>query len=639
MEQLIIEALKSACGNRNIKFQVIVRDNQLHIYANHRKEYQPNYSILKENVGSAVVALDLPIDDVWLYGRPLGQLEANWQSRVELSDSASDADKDTEGSQSNLDSTVDFDSKDEFNFVDGGSDAGWKPNSSNLVDELDLTDFVEFEEDSCGDTGLLRDTGLIHGNPLKEAEIATFYDRPAESPLTTETSSKSIEQYCFIVNKKLLSGATAPPNKDMMRKIKFLHHLGKDDRQKLLPILDSYFRLGTTPGLESTLPAVQNWFKAVKALTETERDIFAVWLSRYCANPEETLTEFKAIAANNTAEQNKKQSNRSTEYSFVKIEDYAASSTVDDEPLATAKFQLPPAIKNNLLPLVWLCGTLMFIVLGIINHNSNLVAASAQIPPLCQNAISSPEYCRLGVNLAGTKAIAQSPESLFPLTEVTETIADYGCARYANLKAGVDLSRLAPETTPVVASQGEKIFPHIYTVVVEQQNAQQPGKTKVGCVYTSGQGQRSPKQLATDVIPTEWPKIHYQQQQNGLAAGIYAGPIELGLRTIFAALGIAVVARLNLGLRIARANTVYLVALLLGLAQLTVALLPASSWLNSMVAIAMPILVLVVASLCFKGFQLNWQRSYSLVAVSVLMVVAIQFLFYGLCMGSIASLV
>ncbi|NJO98111.1 MAG: hypothetical protein HC764_20690 [Pleurocapsa sp. CRU_1_2] len=54
MEQLIIKALKAACGNRNIKFQVIVQDDRLHIYANHRKDYQPNYLILKENVGAAI---------------------------------------------------------------------------------------------------------------------------------------------------------------------------------------------------------------------------------------------------------------------------------------------------------------------------------------------------------------------------------------------------------------------------------------------------------------------------------------------------------------------------------------------------------------------------------------------------------
>lgn len=73
MEQLIIQALKSACENNNIKFQVIVQGKELHIYANHRQDYHPNYGILEENVSRAIASLSLAeIESFWLYGRPLG---------------------------------------------------------------------------------------------------------------------------------------------------------------------------------------------------------------------------------------------------------------------------------------------------------------------------------------------------------------------------------------------------------------------------------------------------------------------------------------------------------------------------------------------------------------------------------------
>ena len=650
MEQSIIKALENVCGNKNIKFQVVVRDHQLHVYANHRKEYQPNYSALKENVSAAIASLDLDtIDDVWLYTRPLGQIETNWQSYVERATSANNKEKDLEGSQENLESTIDFDREAEFNFAHSDSvetdelvtqnlphQSEIDTSSADLVEELELT-FVEFEEDdSSGDTGLLRDTGLIHGHPLKEAEINATYNH-LESQAAREIESNSLKHYCFVTNKKLLVGETTPADKDIMRMVKFLHHLSRSDRQQLLPILDSYCRQGTTPELESTSATVQSWFGEIKELTEEKRYLFAVWLSRYCANPTETLAEFKAFSAKHSVEEAKKQSNRSTEYNFISVkQDYTPKPTTDDEDkLKEPKFQLPPAVKKLLLPLGWTLGTIFLIVLATIGRNSNFVVASAQIPQLCQNTIGTPEYCRLGVNLAGKKAIVQTTENLFPLTEVTETVADYGCARYANLKAGINIANIDPKTTPVISSQGEKIFPHIYTTVVEQKNARNLGNIKVGCVYSTGAGQRSPKKLAAEVIPVNWPTQHYQRE-NRLSFGIYAKPINLGLYTIFAALGIAIAARLNLGLRIDRTYTIYLVALVLGLVQLTTASLPSLGLIG---AISIPILTIIAASFLFRDFQFDWRRGYPSIAISVLVIVAIQVLFYSVCLGLLGSLV
>ena len=290
------------------------------------------------------------------------------------------------------------------------------------------------------------------------------------------------------------------------------------------------------------------------------------------------------------------------------------------------------------MPGIWILTTIIFIILGIFSHNSQVIVTSAQIPSLCSNTIGSPEYCRLAINLAGEKTIAQAPESLFPLTEVTETVAKYGCGRYANLKAGVDIAKIPPATTPVVSTYGEKVFPHIYAIVVEQKQAQQPGNIKVGCVYTAGQGQRSPKKLAADIIPLSWPAEHYQQQRESgsVSFGIYSKPIKLGLYTIFAALGIAIASWLNLGLKIERTHTIYLVALLLGMVQLAISLLPGFGLLGAMI---MPIAVILIASFLLKDFQLNWKRGYPSVAINILAIVAIQLLFYSFCLGLISGLI
>ena len=661
MEQSIIKALKSACGNRHFKFQVVVHDDQLHIYVNYRPNYQPNQSILEENVGAAIASLNLDgIESVWLYGRPLSQTEPEWQMFVELPTQASII-EDTEVSGNNI-SDADIDSQEDSvptdaaikaglfdrtgSVRDDSSQSGIDETSSDLSDEIesdefsDLTDLGDFDEsDSAMDTGLLHNTGLVHGGLLKEAEINTFAaliaDDDSELPPNADADPNSLIQYCFVTNKKLLTDTAPDPDKDIMRMVKFLHHLSESDRHQLLPILDAYFRQGITPGLEETLPAIQNWFEQIKALDEDKQRTFFIWLSRYCFNPTTTLEEFQTIAAQKAAQMDNK-SRSGTEYSLVNVKSDVSTSSVDED-LVNEPFQMTPLVKKMLVPGLWSLATIILILLGIMNHNSNIVVGTAQVPPLCNNSIGSKEYCRLAVNLVGEEAIAQAKTSLFPMTEVTETVADYGCARYTNLKAGIEIADIAPKTTPVISSRGEKIFPHIYVIQTEQKHAKRAGNIKVGCVYTTGQGQRSPKKLAADLIPIDWPAQYYQKQsgEDNISFGIYANPINLGLYTIFAALGMALSSWLNLGLRINRTHTIYLVALMLSTVQLTTSLLPSFGLLG---AIAIPILTILAASFLFKDFKLNWSRGYPSVAVSVLVIIAVQFSLYSLCLGMIGSL-
>jgi hypothetical protein len=650
MEQLIIKALKAACGNRNIKFQVIVQDDRLHIYANHRKDYQPNYLILKENVGAAIASLALDrINSFWLYARSLDQIEPNWQVFVELSTQGQEI-EDTYGNTGDLEhleSGIDLEGIGNFDLMTSGTTG----DAELLLDQdesqktlLQTGEFAEINSHSNGDTGLLQDRGLIHGRPLRETDIHTFstFTSTSLSDTTAAASfsaNNNLAQYCFISNPELLTEKKANPSKTVMRLVKFFHYLSISDQQQLPPILENYFREGLVDQGEEISPMIQNWLKQIGALDDEERNAFALWLSCYCFEPTATLAEFKTISAQNMPQMNIKQANRATEYSFVSVSNnLPASSTVEQVKLKT-KFQLPTKLKQLLLPGIWILATVILIMLGIINHNSN-TNTSAQIPALCRNAISSPEYCRLAVNLAGEKAIAKAPKNLFPLTEVTESVANYGCARYANLKAGIAPVNTDPEITPVISSRGEKVFPHIYVVEAQQKNANQLGKTRVGCVYTTGEGQRSPKKIAADLIPVNWPTKHYQKQtpeDHTLAFGRLTKPINLGLSTIFAALGIAIASRLNLGLKINYPHTIYLVALILGIVQLANTLLMPTNFLGLLGAITFPILTIAIASLLIKDFQLNW-NSYPNVALSILAIVAIQFLLSSFCLELINSL-
>jgi hypothetical protein len=698
MEQLIIKALKSACGNKNIKFQIIIQDEQLHIYGNHRPEYQPNYPLLKTNVCGAITSLRLDnINGLWLYTRPLSQVEPNWQVFIELPTQDPDEIEDTESilEQLEIDSETEIETELEsalnsvkeiedignFDLITSGTTGDARllldqidsdeKNKTLLQKEMDLTDVVSFSQadsqaNSTGDTGLLLEQGLIHGRPLKEVEINTFIPSIGDSTGNSTGDSTEVAaskphnrlaQYSFISNSELFSQQKTTPSKTIIRLVKFFHYLSPEEQQRIAPVIENYIRSGVIELGAEILPASQNWLTKITALDAQEQSAFAWWLSSYYANPTATLDEFKTISAQNAAELNIKQVNRVATFGFVPVNhDHDTSDSVDLEPsiflnqkpeeqLDQPKFQLPSKVKKLLLPGIWILGTMILITVGIFNQNSKLVTASVDIPVVCQNTIGSVEYCRLAVNLAGERAIAQEPKNLFPLTEVTETIATYGCERYANLKAGMAIANINPKTTPVISSQGSKIFPHIYVVTAEQKNVNQLGTTKVGCVYTTGQTQRSPKKLAADLIPLNWSqqlsKEPAQQQtakqNNNNSFGSLTKPINLGLATIFGAMGIAIAAWLNLGLKINHPHTVYLVALMLGMVQLGNTLFMPNNFWGLLGAIVFPILTILTANLFLRDFQLDWKRGYPLMAITISAIVAIQFLFYSLSLGLITN--
>jgi hypothetical protein len=719
MEQLIIQALKSACGNRNIKFQVIVQAEQLHIYANHRQDYQPSYLTLEENVRGAIASLALTqINSFWLYARPLNQLEPNWQVFRELTTQDNSTIKDTDSNDADLqtdiptedlayltaeiDAEIELEGVGNFDLLTNGTtgDARLLLDQKNIppeeipsfFDPDSLADEVSFSETpsqvSTGDTGLLQNQGLIHGSPLKEAEIGTFFapqnDPEDATEVVNSASQNKLAQYCLLSDRQLLTTRTSPrmnsgdsaltekataPSKEIMRLVKFFHYLAEGDQQQLVPIVESYLEKGLMEAGGESSSAIQNWLTKISALEGKELNTFALWFSRYCLAPTATLEEFKAIATQNAAEMNIRQASRDTEYGFVPVKKDDASLPAivpaiiespvhlrktkvpagdrwSDSKLDQGKFQLPRIIKQlvkqHILPGIWILVTMILILVGIISHNSPNGATSAEIPALCKNTIGSQEYCRLAVDLAGEKAIAEVPESLFPLTEITESVANYGCARYANLKAGMAIAKIDPETTPVISSHGEKIFPHIYVVEAEQKSPLKLENTRVGCVYTPGQGQRSPKKLAAALIPINWPTEQYQsetEQGKNVSLGKLANPIILGLSTIFAALGIAIASWLNLGLKVQRTHTVYLVALILGMVQLGTTQLMPANFFGLLGSIIFPILAILMASLFLPDFQLNGQRGYGYIAISILAILVIEFLLYSLCLEVITSLI
>ena len=608
---LIVKALKNACGNTNFRFQAIVDNSNLHIYINRKADYTPDYTLLTHIITHTIASLDLDsVGEVWLYSRELGEVKPDWQILLDLS---ANGETDTFGdTQSN---------SPEINF----------PEFEDLL-----------TEESRRDTGLLKDTGMIHQKPLEQEEISTSEGEIKVDFPQTNTKINPLAQYCFVNNKKILTGDILAPDKEVIRLVRFFHNLSAANQQKILPFVDEYFQKGKTSDPEKLPPIIKKWLKQIIELNEKNRKAIAIWLSRYCFDAATTLAELKEMEDKKAeAKAAKKVKRSNTQYTFTPASSQTAKHQTPNQnlDLIEDKFPLPPLVKKILIPVAWTLATVILICLGIYTNRANIRSTSGEIPELCQTTIGSPNYCRLGLNLAGKKAIEESSLKIFPLTEVTETVADFGCQRFANVKAGA-FDNLDPTKNPVISSSGEKIFPHIYVVQAVQKDAAREKNVRVGCVYTTGAGERSPVKLASDIIPLTWPSQHYQPEaksNSNLSFGIYTNLINLGLYTLFSAIALAIASQFKLGIQITnRPQTVYLAALILGIVQLIAVHLPAFNLAASM---AFSILAIVIVAQSIKSFRINIQDGFPMVLIGLLTILVIQYLLYGISWQFINSLV
>ena len=664
----IVQALKSSCGNKNLKFQVIIQNSKLHIYINHKTEFRPDSEFLVDCVTNAIAPLDLDeFKGVWLYSRQLGEIEPNWQSFLELPLKLDTDILDTVGIAEHQEvteitkytrhhSSSDTDLLDAVEMVHQEALQEEESNTfaQDLVDESELTEslYPEFDaadfdgQDSSGDTDLLRAEGMIHKEALHEEEINTFASRLTEDSidlvipkirgdLASAAANQSddalaipekldLTQYCFVINKKILTADILPPDKDIIRLVKFFHHLSDGNKQKILPILDNYFKLAKIPDINTLAVALQKWFKQITELDEEKRRTAEIWLSRYCFARDATMEELKTAAVKTAAmAAEAKQKRDRTEYAFTPANHENHSQAQSQNELIDNKFNLPPFIQRHILPLAWTLGTIILIALGILTANSTV--SSQTNPQLCLTSLATPQYCRLGVNLAGERAIKAPNSNGLLLTEITMAEATRGCERYANVKAGMT-NNFDPRKTPVISSYGEKILPQIYVVEAKQKSVKDSGTVRVGCVYTTGKGERSPALIKADIIPQNWPQEPYQSQiesQSNISFGIFTHAINLGVYTIFTAIGIAIASKLNIGIEVARSQTIYLVALVVAMVQIV-------AGINFWAGTILPILVMVALSAIVKDFRLNKNFGYPLVAGGIFIIIATQFLLYGL---------
>ncbi|MEN9265066.1 MAG: hypothetical protein Q6K99_02395, partial [Thermostichales cyanobacterium BF4_bins_65] len=109
---------------------------------------------------------------------------------------------------------------------------------------------------------------------------------PAPAPVASPYA-----QYCFVSNKLMLTTSLPVPSQDVVAEVYYFHELPEAEKLKLLPLLGPFFKDPENTPLTQFPEEQRPWLRAIQKLNEQKQRSVAVWLSRYCANPEKALSE------------------------------------------------------------------------------------------------------------------------------------------------------------------------------------------------------------------------------------------------------------------------------------------------------------------------------------------------------------
>ncbi|MGK7896647.1 MAG: hypothetical protein AB4372_24255 [Xenococcus sp. (in: cyanobacteria)] len=231
---------------------------------------------------------------------------------------------------------------------------------------------------------------------------------PNENIDNLESSSPEtldFSEYCFIRNQRLLESDLVAPKLNIAHLVSFFHNLSQENKILLLPILSQYFKLQeviSETQKKQLTPEIQDWLQEIIELNPEQTRKAAIWFSRYCLNPEKTMSEIqkvfdaealKQLAANpqekssieqkqksnqepDTISNNNKKSPNNTQSMKSLLSDLDKThiselpQTVERE---AEKKQSRKYNMNLIVPIVCLIVTFILVILGVFLTSSNSV--------------------------------------------------------------------------------------------------------------------------------------------------------------------------------------------------------------------------------------------------------------------------
>jgi len=258
----ILNAIADACEDNTLRFQLILQDKILHVYINRPTQAELDYDDLKSKIyGVITEKFSLRFSAIWLYCRVLGKVEADWQAVLEIELASFDPAQVSSMMQA----------------INGAVEA-----TNSIIDKINLeleipdsfaVDWYDFEElpTTAGENSAESDLELLESIDRAVLEL-------------------DLNKYCFISNQRLLYATLTSPKENIARLVATFDRFEQSTKRSQLPVLEIYFNQSIKPELPTLEAVVQIWWREVMVLDLDQQRQLAIWLSRYCLHPEQTIS-------------------------------------------------------------------------------------------------------------------------------------------------------------------------------------------------------------------------------------------------------------------------------------------------------------------------------------------------------------
>jgi hypothetical protein len=278
-EEQILNAIANACEDDTLRFQIIIYDKILHVYINRPTQAELNYQDLKSKIyGILTKTFPSEFSEIWLYCRVLGEVEADWQAVLEI--------------EINLNSTQ---ISAMMQAINGAVEA-----TNLIVDKIEqelenpesfasypLWDFEELPTTASDDDSSNNSDSKSDNNSESHLELLELIDHVA--------LKLDLNQYCFISNQRLLYAVLNAPQENIARLVDTFDRFEQSIKRSQLPALEIFFSESINPDLDTLESEVQSWWTKIILLDSEQQYQLAIWLSRYCLHPEQTISTISKV--------------------------------------------------------------------------------------------------------------------------------------------------------------------------------------------------------------------------------------------------------------------------------------------------------------------------------------------------------
>jgi hypothetical protein len=266
-EAEISNAIANACEDDTLRFQIIIENEILHVYINRPTQIELDYQTLKSKI-YGVVTQTFPLEflEIWLYCRVLGEIEADWQAVLEIE--------------------INLDSAQMSAMMQAITSAVEATNS--IVEKIER----ELETPESFAAYPLWDFEEL---PTTANENSSECDLELLESIDNVALELDLNQYCFISNQRLLYTILTAPQENIARLVNTFDLFERPIKRSQLPALVIYFSQSITPDLNTLEFEIQSWWREIVALNTEQQRQLAIWLSRYCLHPEQTISTISKV--------------------------------------------------------------------------------------------------------------------------------------------------------------------------------------------------------------------------------------------------------------------------------------------------------------------------------------------------------